>query len=201
MAGTIYENKALGSSTIAECSCAVKSTPSLGEVGGVDVAEISLDQLVSGMTWATEKYTPSLKENRTTIKLLRLLICRLYGRNPYKVSRAEIMASQADLGAHLGVSREWVNKSLSRLQDAGWISYRATRISPKRFTPCVFKPGPQFKRLLMTLIKSRSKKTKKHYRVNDRLQVLPLSQKERENSYILFQKLKAVVANVVQNSP
>jgi len=121
------------------------------------------------------QWTPALKRNQSR-DLLRHVLCRLHGTSKGDLFHARIRASHASLGAELGLSREWTCKLGQRLQDAGWISYRALRLPDGKFEVGVFAVGRKLKRLLCMLLGYR----KPPHRVNDSSSSFPLLPKERE---------------------
>src|SRR5262249_41633824 len=105
----------------------------------------------------------------------------LHGANKGKLFQARLRASHASLGAELGLSREWVCKLCQRLQDAGWIAYRALRLSDGKFEVGVFSAGRHLKRLFCMLLGYR----KPQRRVNTLSPSSPLLKTEREKNLSL----------------
>jgi hypothetical protein len=123
-------------------------------VVAVAAQTIALDNVLSALWWALPKWTPALKRNQSR-DVLRLLVCKLYGASHGNLFNARIQASQDALAASVGISREWCNKLLARLVEAGWIESYAPRLPDGRYLPCLFKPGGQLKRLLCVLLRYR----------------------------------------------
>jgi DNA-binding Lrp family transcriptional regulator len=146
---------------------------------GVAAITVSLDNIISALTWALPRWTPALKRNQSR-DLLRLLICKLYGAHNGNLWQARVQASHDALAARIGISREWTCKLIARLVEAGWIHSHAPRLSNGRYLPCLFSPGPQLKRLLYVLYRYRHPRRSRHNnRVNDTSQSLP-SEHERK---------------------
>ena len=136
---------------------------------------LSLDNILSATFIFAGKWTPALKRNQSR-DLLRHLLCRLHGASKGDLFHARLRASHAGLGAHLGLSREWTCKLGQRLQDSGWIVYRALRLPDDKFEVGVFSAGRQLKRLLCMLLGYRQPQR----RVNEFSQSPPLLRTERE---------------------
>jgi DNA-binding Lrp family transcriptional regulator len=149
---------------------------------------VSLDNIISALTWALPRWTPALKRNQSR-DLLRLLICKLYGAHSGNLWQARVQASHDALAARIGISREWTCKLTARLVEAGWIHSYAPRLSNGRYLPCLFSPGPQLKRLLYVLYRYRyPQRSRPNNRVNDASQSLP-SEHERR-------KVRSLLANL-----
>jgi Crp-like helix-turn-helix domain len=144
---------------------------------------LALDNILSATFFFAGKWTPGLKRNQSR-DLLRHLLCRLYGASRGSLFHARIRASHASLGAELGLSREWVCKLGQRLQDSGWIRYRALRLPDGTFEIGVFSAGRQLKRLLCMLLGYRKPK----HRVNSRSPSFPLPEAERAKRISLARK-------------
>lgn len=145
--------------------------------------ELILDNILSSAFFFVSKWTPELTRNRSPY-LLRHLLCRMHGASKGNLFHARIRASHASLGAELGLSREWTCKLGQRLQDSGWIDYRALRLPDGKYEIGCFRPGRMLKRLLCMLLGYRKPKR----RVNDFSQSLPLLQKEREKLFSFARK-------------
>jgi hypothetical protein len=145
--------------------------------------ELSLDNIQSSAFFFAGKWTPGLKRNQSR-DLLRHLLCRLYGASKGSLFRARIRASHADLGAELGLSREWTCKLGQRLRASGWVHYRALRLPDGTYEVGVFSAGRTLKRLLCMLLGYRKPK----HHVNSRSLSLPLLQKEREKMFSFQRK-------------
>jgi len=139
---------------------------------------LTLDTVLSATFFFAGKWTPTLKRNQSR-DLLRHLLCRLHGASKGNLFRARIRASHANLGAELGLSREWTCKLGQRLQDSGWIQYRALRLPDGKFEVGVFSLGRQLKRLLCMLVGYR----RPQHRVNGRSRSFPLLQTERDEVF------------------
>jgi hypothetical protein len=139
--------------------------------------ELALDNILSASFFFAGKWTPALKRNQSR-DLLRHLLCRLHGASKGQLFHARLRASHASLGAELGLSREWTCKLVGRLQDAGWIEYRALRLPDGKFEVGTFAPGRQLKRIFCMLLGYR----KPHHGVNARSPSFPLLQKERDKT-------------------
>ena len=136
---------------------------------------LALDNILSATFFFVGKWTPGLKRNQSR-DLLRHLLCRLYGASKGDLFHAQIRASHASLSAELGLSREWVCKLGQRLQESGWIEYRALRLPDGTFEIGTFSAGRKLKRLLCMLLGYRKLK----HRVNDFSHSFPLPETERE---------------------
>jgi len=134
---------------------------------------LALDNILSATFFFVGKWSPALKRNQSR-DLLRHLLCRLHGASKGQLFHARIRASHASLGAELGLSREWTCKLGQRLQDSGWIDYRALRLPDGKFEVGVFSIGRKLKRLLCVLSGYRK------HRVNKLSPSLPLPKTERE---------------------
>jgi hypothetical protein len=144
---------------------------------------LALDAICNASFFFAGKWAPELKRNQSR-DLLRHLLCRLYGTSKGSLFHAKVRASHANLGAELGLSREWVCKLGRRLQDAGWINYRALRLPDGRHEIGVFSVGRTLKRLFCMLLGYRKPKR----RVNDFSHSFPLFEKEREKIFSFTQK-------------
>src|SRR3954451_13706636 len=137
--------------------------------------ELALDNILSATFFFAGKWTPALKRNQSR-DLLRHVLCRLYGASKGNLFHARLRASPASLGVELHLSREWVCKLGQRLQDAGWIEYRALRLSDGKYEIGCFRPGRMLKRVLCMLLGYR----KPRHRVNEFSHSFPLPETERE---------------------
>jgi hypothetical protein len=144
---------------------------------------LALDNILSASFFFAGEWTPALKRNQSR-DLLRHLLCRLHGASKGDLFHARIRASHASLGAELGLSREWTCKLGRRLQESGWLEYRALRLPDGTFEIGLFSAGRQLKRLLCMLAGYRKPK----HRVNDFSHSFPLSQKEREKIFSTAKK-------------
>jgi Crp-like helix-turn-helix protein len=144
---------------------------------------LALDNILSATFFFAGKWTPALKRNQSR-DLLRHVLCRLHGASKGDLFHARIRASHANLGAELGLSREWTCKLGQRLREAGWIDYRALRLPDGTFEIGLFSAGRKLKRLLCMLAGYRKPK----HRVNEFSHSFPLPQKEREKIFSTARK-------------
>ncbi|HEV8715462.1 MAG TPA: helix-turn-helix domain-containing protein [Candidatus Binatia bacterium] len=153
---------------------------------------IALDNIVSATFFFASKWTPALKRSQAR-DLLRLLVCKLYGVSRGYVFHAHMRASQASLAADLGISREWCNRLVGRLVEAGWLRYSAPRLPDGTFEVGTFRPGRMLKRLLCVLLGYR-----RHHphRVKDPSQKLPTPKQVEENKRFFSQLLSDLSAKL-----
>jgi hypothetical protein len=133
---------------------------------GGTVAAQALDQILTLDTLSNAaldrlvRWTPDLPRTEATIYLLRYLLARLFLAGSGNVARARFQACQQTIGSRIygggqpGISREWTNKLLGRLVEAGWIDRLTIRLTAERHAPCIFSAGRQLKRLVVSLLKS-----------------------------------------------
>jgi hypothetical protein len=133
--------------------------------GGGDVAAQALGQILSLDTITNAaldrlcRWTPDLPRTEATIYLLRYMLARLFLAGSGNVARARFQACQQTIGSRIyggqpGISREWTNKLLGRLVEAGWIDRLTIKLTADRHAPCIFSAGRQLKRLIISLLKS-----------------------------------------------
>jgi hypothetical protein len=155
---------------------------------------ITLDTLISASTYFVAKWTPTLKLNQSR-DVLRLVINKLYGASQGNLFHARIRCSHAALAASVGLSREWVCTLVGRLGRAGWLETLAPRLPDGRQEVTTFKPGPQLKRLLVMLLRSRQKS-----RANDQSQKLPSKEDIDKNKALLADLIKSLSQKLSQKS-
>ena len=144
---------------------------------------LALDNILSATFFFVGQWTPGLKRNQSR-DLFRHLLCRLHGASKGDLFHARLRASHASLGAELGISREWTCKLGRRLQESGWLEYRALRLPDGTFEIGVFSAGRKLKRLLCMLLGYRKPKR----RVNTFSHSFPLPETEREKSLSIARK-------------
>jgi hypothetical protein len=131
----------------------------LERVAVVAANTLTLDTLENAALDRLVKWTPDLPRSDALLYLLRYLIARLFVAGNGNLSRARFQACQQTLGSRIhgkdkrGISREWTNKLLGRLVEAGWIYRLTIRVSADRNAPCLYGAGRQLKRLYISLLK------------------------------------------------
>jgi hypothetical protein len=102
---------------------------------------------------------PEGLESNKAHRVLHYLLCRLYDEGRGQLVNARLTLAQATLAKKLNMSKRWVNTLSRRLADAGWIEYHSSKIADGTNSSCVWRVGRQFKRLLITLVKSQQRKS------------------------------------------
>ena len=155
---------------------------------------LSLDTIINSASFFAAKWTPILKRSQSR-DVLRAIINKLYGANRGAIFHAQARSSHAGLAATLNLSREWTCKLIGRLREAGWIKTHAPRMSDGRQEVTIFRPGPQLKRLLVMLLRSRQRQH--NGRVNISSRKIPTKEVVEKNKAFLadlrdtlLQKLK-----------
>src|SRR5215203_3625289 len=121
---------------------------------------LTLDTILSAISFFSGKWTPALKRNQSG-ETLRLILCKLYGASRGSLFNAQARCSHAALADSLDLSREWVCKLIARLREAGWITTHAPRCSgSQQQEVTVFGVGGTLKRLLVMLLKSKQRSQK-----------------------------------------
>jgi len=135
---------------------------------------LSLDTVLSSLSFHARKWSPDLIRTQSR-DLLRFLTIRLYSEGQGDLRTASLTISQSSLAAKIGVTREWCNKLLAQLQDAGWIRYSSSRRPDGLRTTCTYGIGNMMRRLLIMLSKSHAKKAKQKHVVKSGSQFFPFS--------------------------
>ena len=134
---------------------------------------LALDTILSATSFHVKKWSPELVRTQSR-DLLRFVLVRLYSDNRGDLHTASLTISQSALADKIGVTREWCNKLLASLKDAGWLQYSSGRREGGLRTTCTFSIGNTLKRLLIALTKSHAKKVKQTHVVKLGSQVFPL---------------------------
>jgi hypothetical protein len=134
---------------------------------------LALDTILSATAYHVKKWSPDLVRTQSR-DLLRFVLIRLYSVNKGDLNTASLTISQSALADKIGVTREWCNKLLASLKNAGWLQYSSGRREGGLRTTCTFAIGKTLKRLLIALTKSHAKKAKQKPVVKSGSQVFPL---------------------------
>jgi hypothetical protein len=139
---------------------------------------LSLDTILSATFFHAKKWNPDLVGSQAR-DLLRFLTIKLYAGSNGNLNTASLTISQSALAGKIEVTREWCNKLLASLKDAGWIHYTSTRRADGLRTRCTYTLGNVMRRLLVMLAKSHAKKAKQKRVVNSGSQFFPFSMKKK----------------------
>jgi len=139
---------------------------------------LALDTILSATQFFVGKWSPDLKGNQSR-DALRFLLCRLYDKGRGQLMNAQLPLAQTTLANKLDLSRQWVGELVGRLRDAGWIDYYSPKLGDGTNGSTVFRIGPQLKRLLITLIKSRPIKKPMKSAANNRWQFSPSKEEKK----------------------
>ena len=121
---------------------------------------LALDTIVNASLDRLPRWTPALPRSEATVYLLRYMLARLFVAGGGNVARARFQACQQTIGGRIygkgrqGITREWTNKLLGRLVEAGWIDRLSIKITSDRHAPCIYSAGRQLKRLIVSLLKT-----------------------------------------------
>jgi hypothetical protein len=144
---------------------------------------LALDVVLSAVFFFAGKWTPALKRNQSR-DLLRFLLCRLYDQSRGQLASGHVTLAQGTLARKLGLSRQWVGILLTRLQEAGWIEYAAPVLDDGMRGSTIFRVGRQLKRLLVMLLKARTRKTPAKSHDNDRWRFSPSDEEKRQKAIL-----------------
>ena len=145
---------------------------------------LDLNAIQDSANFHLGKWSHGLESNKAG-RILHYLILRLWESERGHLVKARFTFAQASLSKKLGISRQWINVLCKRLVAKGWLRYETTKLSDGTNSSCVWKIGPQLKRLLVTLQKSKNKKSLTTPMFNNRLHIDSSSfrrEKEKENS-------------------
>jgi hypothetical protein len=160
---------------------------------------LTLDTILSATSFHVRKWSPELVRTQGR-DLLRFLIIRLYSDNQGNLNTASLTISQSLLADKIGVTREWCNKLLAQLKDAGWLQYSSGRREGGLRTTCTFAVGNTLRRLLIALTKSHAQKNQQKHDVKSRSQSFPLSMK-KYLSYIPQKENETLKPEVLAKMP
>jgi len=143
------------------------------------VPNLSLDTVISSLFFHIEQWTPALTRNHSPY-LLRHILSKMWFPCHGNLFNGRIRASQAALADDLDLTREWTNKLIKKLRDAGWIKTYAPRKPNGKYQEItIFQIGNQLKRLLKKLLNS--KQRSKNYSVNSQTQLIPTKEQVEKN--------------------
>ena len=151
---------------------------------------LSLDTINNATAFFVGQWSPTLKRNQSR-DVLRLVLNKLYGASHGSLFHARVRCSQAALAPACGLSREWVNKLLSRLREAGWVEISALRLPDGKQEVSTFRPGRMLKRLLVMLLRSCQRRSQQS-RVNGPSQKTPTKEEVERNKTFLAELLTSL---------
>lgn len=140
---------------------------------------VSLDTIQSAVFQQVRKQDLALSRTQAR-DVLAYVVNRLWFQSGGGIQSSRLVLSQSVLGHRLGLSRQWVNTLLTRLDQAGWIARYAPPVPGGQRGPTVIRIGPQLQRVLIAIKKSRVKSDVKSTR-----QLLP---KKQDNKYFIIQE-------------
>jgi hypothetical protein len=139
---------------------------------------LTLDQIWSATSTFTVRWSEGLESNKAH-RVLHYLLCRLYDEGRGQLVNARLTLAQATLAKKLNMSKRWVSTLARRLADAGWIEYASTKRPDGTNSSCVWRVGRQFKRLLVTLVKSQQRKSPQKHTAKSTFTFSPSSEEKR----------------------
>ena len=160
---------------------------------------LTLDNILSAAFHFTIKWSSDLQSNKAR-DLLRFLVSRLYDEGQGQLMNAQITLAQTTLAYKLGMSRQWVGALVQRLEAAGWIEHYSPKLPDGMNGATLFRIGNQFKRLLITLIKSKRGKTPIKVAAKERWHFSP-SQQEKKIISILKKNAEPPKPELLTKAP
>jgi hypothetical protein len=118
---------------------------------------LALDSILSATFHFTTKWSSHLQSNKSR-DVLRYVVCRLYDAGRGNLMNAELVFAQTSLAKKLGISRQWVGELTHRLAAQGWLTYSSEKLPDGTNGSTIWRIGRMFKRLLVTLAKSKQRK-------------------------------------------
>jgi hypothetical protein len=119
---------------------------------------LALDSILSATFHFTIKWSSHLQSNKAR-DLLRYLVCRLYDEGRGNLMNAQLELAQTTVARKLGISRQWVGVLVQRLEETGWLIHANEKLPDGTNGSTRWRIGRMFKRLLVTLAKSKQRKS------------------------------------------
>jgi hypothetical protein len=119
---------------------------------------LALDSILSATFHFTIKWSSHLQSNKAR-DLLRYLVCRLYDEGRGNLMNAQLELAQTTVARKLGISRQWVGVLVQRLEETGWLVHANEKLPDGTNGSTRWRIGRMFKRLLVTLAKSKQRKS------------------------------------------
>lgn len=132
-----------------------------------------LDSIIS-LAFHKSTQSPQLQSNKA-FTVLRYLIYRLTKHGSSNPMNAHLTLAQTTIAKRLNISRQWIGILTKRLEAQGWIRHHSAKHKDGTNESTTWWIGPQLKRLIIGLTKSKQRKTPIQSCDNHARHLVPLS--------------------------